>query len=139
MDWNELFQSIIYIVLTAILPLVAKYIVDYLRVKITGESEKIENEKLQQYVKDAVDVIGKAVQKVSQTYVDSLKKAGKFDAAAQETAKAAAEAIAIALISKQSKKAIVQLYNDFDEYLDTTIEALVRDKKIEIKKQEKEG
>ena len=73
--------------------------------------------------------------KTMQVYVESLKKQGKFDEAAQEEAKNKAVETAKALISEESKNAIILLYNDFDVYLDANIEALVNANKSTPKKE----
>ena len=47
----------------------------------------MENDQLVKYIDAATDAISKAVLTVNQTYVDSLKKQGKFDEEAAKTAK----------------------------------------------------
>ena len=61
-----------------------------------------------------------------------MKKAGKFTPEAQETAKNMAIEQAKQMISEASRNAIITLYNDFDAYINSQIEALVRTTKIEI-------
>lgn len=130
MDTKELIQQILYVFVIAILPLLTKYAVTYLNVKIKENTEKIENEKLQQYIYAATEAISVAVLKVNQTYTDSLKKAGNFTKEAQETAKQMAITTAKSLITEESKKAIETMYGDFEEYLESNIEALVRENKL---------
>lgn len=67
---------------------------------------------------------------VNQTYVDSLKKQGKFDEEAAKTAKQMAIDKAKALITEDSKAAIETLYSDFEAYLNDAIEELVRENKV---------
>lgn len=87
------------------------------------------NEKLNQYIDLAQDAIENAVLKTMQVYVDTLKKQNKFDETAQEEAKNKAIETAKALISEESKNAIILLHNDFEVFLDARIEALVNIKK----------
>lgn len=75
-----------------------------------------------------------AVLTVSQTYVDELKRQGKFDKQAQETAKQMAIDKAKSLITEEAKNAVTLLYGDFEAYLNSQIEALVRENKIEVNK-----
>lgn len=129
MDYKELLQQIMYIVITAILPLLTGYTIKFIKAKVEENSEKLNDERIESYVVSAVDIITDAIKNVNQVYVDSLKKSGKFDAEAQETAKNMAIQKAKELISEDSKKAIEILYNDFDSFLDTKVESIVRDEK----------
>lgn len=78
MDWQTALHEILYILIVIILPVMVRYIVVYLNVKTKEYSSKLENETLRKYVEDANDIIASIVLSVSQTYVDAMKKAGKF-------------------------------------------------------------
>ena len=64
-----------------------------------------------------------------QTYVDALKAQGKFDKEAQLTALQKAKDTATALITDEAKRVIAEAYGDFDKWLASTIETLVREDK----------
>ncbi len=132
MDWQTALHEILYALIVFILPIVVRYLVVFLNTKTKELAEKTENETLRKYVEDANDIIASIVLSVSQTYVDAMKKAGKFTPEAQETAKNMAIARAKELISSASKNAIVVLYNDFDAYINAQIEALVRETKLTV-------
>lgn len=132
MEWNEALHELLYVMIVVVLPLLVRYIVVYLNVKTKEYSSQIENETLRKYVEDANEIIATIVLSVSQTYVDTMKKAGKFTPEAQETAKNMAIEQAKQMISEASRNAIITLYNDFDAYINSQIEALVRTTKIEI-------
>ena len=132
MEWNEALHELLYVMIVVVLPLLVRYIVVYLNVKTKEYSSQIENETLRKYVEDANEIIATIVLSVSQTYVDAMKKAGKFTPEAQETAKNMAIEQAKQMISEASRNAISTLYNDFDAYINSQIEALVRTTKIEI-------
>ena len=132
MEWNEALHELLYVMIVVILPLLVRYVVVYLNVKTKEYSSQIENETLRKYVEDANEIIATIVLSVSQTYVDAMKKAGKFTPEAQETAKNMAIEQAKQMISEASRNAIITLYNDFDAYINSQIEALVRTTKIEI-------
>ena len=91
--------------------------------KVQKETKLKENELLNSYIDFAQEIITKAVITVSQTYVDSLKKSGKFDKEAQVKAKKYATEIAKNLISTEGKKAIKTIYKDYDNYVDSVIES----------------
>ena len=132
MDWQTALHEILYAIIVFILPLVVRYVVVFLSAKTKEIAGKTENETLRKYVQDANEIIASIVLSVSQTYVDSMKKAGKFTPEAQETAKNMAVSRAKELISEASRNAITVLYNDFDAYINAQIEALVRETKLTV-------
>ena len=80
-------------------------------------------------VKEIASAAADAVAMVSQTYVDGLKAAGNFDAAAQKQALSMALAACLASLSKSAKSYIQKTYGDEAAYLTTKIEAEVRAQK----------
>lgn len=130
MDIKQGIQDVLYLIITGILPLLITYGILFLKVKIKEQEKKLENDQLVKYIDAATDAISKAVLTVNQTYVDSLKKQGKFDDEAAKTAKQMAIDKAKALITEDSKTAIETLYSDFEAYLNDAIEELVRENKI---------
>lgn len=130
MDIKQGIQDVLYLIITGILPLLITYGILFLKVKIKEQEKKLENDQLVKYIDAATDAISKAVLTVNQTYVDSLKKQGKFDDEAAKTAKQMAIDKAKALITENSKTAIETLYSDFEAYLNDAIEELVRENKI---------
>lgn len=131
MDWNEILHELLYVIIVIVIPLLIKYVVAYLNVKTKEYADQLSNDTLRKYVEDANDIIATIVLSVSQTYVDVMKKAGKFTPEAQETAKKMAVEQAKQMISQASRNAIITMYNDFDNYINNQIEALVRATKIE--------
>lgn len=129
MDVKQNIQEILYLIITGIVPLLITYGIIFLKVKIKEQEKKLENDQLIKYIDAATDAISKAVLTVSQTYVDTLKKEGKFDAEAQKTAKQMAIDKAKTLITAESKAAIETLYTDFEAYLNDAIESLVKENK----------
>lgn len=129
MDIKQNIQEILYLIITGIIPLLITYGIIFLKVKIKEQEKKLENDQLIKYIDAATDAISKSVLTVSQTYVDTLKKEGKFDAEAQKTAKQMAIDKAKTLITAESKAAIETLYTDFEAYLNDAIESLVKENK----------
>jgi hypothetical protein len=132
MNFNEFISQLLYIVATGILPVLTVYIVSLLKVKIKEQTTRLEDEQLEKYINSATEVIGQVVLEVNQTFVDSLKKSGAFTADAALEAKDLAVEKCKQLISDNSKKAIEVMYNDFDLYLNSKIEELVREYKETI-------
>lgn len=102
-----------------------------MKVKIKEQATKLEDEQLERYINAATDIVGQVVLDVNQTFVDSLKKSGAFTEEAAIEAKNLAVEKCKKLISENSKQAIEIMYNDFELYLNTKIEELVRENKSE--------
>lgn len=129
MSFTEMIQYILYIVLTAILPVAAKYTVNFIQARI-GESAFIEEaaktETRSILIKDALSDVMDAVLYVNQTFVDTLKARGEFTQSAWEEAKQKAYNAALLSVSEESKKAVASVYGSFDNWLQLKIEASVQ-------------
>lgn len=130
MNTKEFIQQFLYLVATGILPLLTVYIVTLLKVKINEQSVQLENEVLENYINSAVDIIETVVIEINQTFVDSLKKSGLFTEESAIEAKNLALEKCKCLISDKSKEAIEVMYNDFEIYLNSKIEELVKENKM---------
>lgn len=128
MEFSEMLNYVLYIVLTVILPVVAKYAVDLIKTKIKESNiiaDATKNEDLSKIVEGALSDVMDAVLYINQVYVDSLKSSGKFDKEAQEEAFNRAYVEAMNMISDEAKKIIEQLYGSFDKWLKLKIESSV--------------
>lgn len=129
---EELIRTIIYLIFTCVGVAIVKEVLTFINKKIDEvqvNTDITNYKKLNQYVDKAQEIIGNAVLTVSQTYVDTLKSNGSFTKEAQEKAKNKAIEIANKLITEESKNAIIILYGDFDVFLDSMIESLVKQNK----------
>ena len=125
----EFLQNIFLAVVTAAVPMLTAYLIVFIRKAGDSAAANTESIKLKTYITEATEAITNAVAATNQTYVDSLKNAGKFDADAQrEAAKKALEAC-LASISPAAQSFIEAAYGDIKEYLATRIEAEVRKQK----------
>jgi len=128
MEFSEMLNYILYVVLTVILPVVAKYAVDLIKTKIKESNiiaDATKNEDLSKIVEGALSDVMDAVLYINQIYVDSLKSSGRFDKEAQEEAFNRAYVEAMNMISDEAKKVIEQLYGSFDKWLKLKIESSV--------------
>ena len=123
---QQLILDIIELALTSIiLPLAAwgiKKLADWLKVKT-------ESATLEKYIDFAGDAVKMAVEQTTQTYVDSLKKQGAFDGAAQKEAFAKTFATAKGLLTVKATEAISLVYGDVDNWLRSKIESTVAETK----------
>ncbi len=128
MEFSEALNHCLYIVLTIILPVTAKYTVGLIKTKIRESgviADAARNEDLSRIVEGALSDVMDAVLYVNQVYTDSLKASGKFDKAAQKEAFNRAYAEAMNMISDKAKEAIELLYGSFDNWLKLKIESSV--------------
>lgn len=130
----ELLQYALYILITVILPVVVKYIVNLIKIKINESNALLEitkSEQIANKIKDAISEIMDAVECINQTYTDALKAKGEFTKEAQTEAFNKTKVIALQMIADETKEIIAEFYGDFDEWLKVKIEALVKQAKKE--------
>ena len=86
---------------------------------------KIKNEKIRKAMSEAFDVIDAAVKDIQQTFVDDLKKQGKFDKKSQTKALNNAANKALAMLSEEAKQQLKRNVGDLSTWLTTQVEAKV--------------
>ena len=128
---QKLLQDFFLAVVTAAVPVLTAYLVVFIRKAGDSAAANAESIKLKTCITEATEAIAAAVAATNQTYVDSLKNAGKFDAEAQREAAQKALEACLASISPAAQSFIETAYGDIREYLTTRIEAEVRRQKGE--------
>ena len=88
---TQFLQSLLYIVVTAIVPITLPFIIKLVKAQVN----KIDNQKVRELLDMAFNDVSVAVTQVTQTYVDSLKKEGKFDEVTQKVAFEKAKTLAL--------------------------------------------
>ena len=126
---QEFLKDIFMAVVTAAVPVLTAYIVVCIRKVGDNAAANTESVKAKTYITEAAEAIAAAVAATNQTYVDTLKNAGKFDADAQKEAAQKALAACLLSISPAAQRFIESAYGDIREYLTTSIEAEVRKQK----------
>ena len=122
---NTFIIELLHAIATAAIPVYAAYLVQYLHRKSEQIIAQTDNMKIKAFLAEATDAVSTAVTYTSQTFVDALKKEGKFDKDKQQEAlnKSLDKAISLA------KKALEDIYGDLAAYLTSKIEAEVRSQK----------
>ena len=119
---NDILLNVLSIVVTSIvLPLLTyagTRLITYLNSKIKDTNARI-------LLTTATDIVINAVRSVFQTYVDSLKASGSFDAHAQTVALTKAKDIALEQMNDEVKAFISKNYGSVDAWLTTTIESTI--------------
>ena len=128
---REFLRDIFMAVITAAVPVLTAYIVVLIRRVGDNAAANAESVTTKTYVTEVTQAIAAAVAATNQTYVDSLKHAGRFDADAQKEAVRKALEACMASISPAARSFIEAAYGDIREYLATRIEAEVRKQKHE--------
>ena len=128
---KEFLQDIFLAVITAAVPVLTAYIIVLIRKVGDNAAANAESTAFKTYITEVTEAIAAAVAATNQTYVDSLKNAGKFDADAQKEAAQKALEACLASISPAVRGFIEDTYGDIREYLTTRIEAEVRKQKNE--------
>ncbi len=88
-------------------------------------STKIKDEKASSLLTQATNIVLDAVRSVFQTYVEALKKEGKFDTDAQLIALNKAKEIVLEQLSSDAKDFISKNYGDLTSWITNQIEASI--------------
>ena len=126
---KEILTTLVQVVVIPAIPVLVTYLVKYLKAKADQTTTKINNELIRTYLQEATDAVLQAVTYTAQTYVDTLKKQGKFDKEAQQKAFNTAKDIALKLLTDEAKQMIEDLYGDLMLWLETKIEQTVKEQK----------
>lgn len=118
MNWMEILFSVVGVVLTAL----ASWAV----AKITALIDsKVKDGKAKGFLNAALAVITDVVKQTYQTYVESLKATGKFDAVAQKTALEKSVNTIKGLLSEKVQAYIVENYGDLEKWITTQVESSI--------------
>lgn len=86
---------------------------------------KVKNEKAVALLTTATTIVLNAVRSVFQTYVESLKASGSFNAEAQQTALSKAKDIALSQLGDDVKEYISSTYGNLDGWMTNQIESTI--------------
>ena len=125
MNWMEILAQIFEIVIFPLLGVGTAYLVYFIKVKIAELKEKTKNEKEKKYLNMLDKTICEAVIATNQTYVEALKKAGKFDGAAQAEAFKKTYETVMKLLTEEAKTYLTTLVGDLEADIQNKIEAQV--------------
>ena len=123
MNWMEILAQIFEIVVFPLLGVGTAYLCYFIKVKISEYKEKTKNEKEKKYLDMLDKTICEAVIATNQTYVEALKKAGKFDGAAQAEAFKKTYETVMKLLTDDAKEFLSTLTADLEADIQNKIEA----------------
>lgn len=125
MEWMVLLQQIFEMCIIPLLGVLTLYIVQYIRTKTAELNNKNDNEMLSKYITMLSNTVIDCVIATNQTYVDSLKAQGKFDAEAQKIAFEMTYNAVIKVLNEDAKNYLTNIYGDLSTYITNMIEAEV--------------
>lgn len=119
---NEIIISIISVVVTSVvLPLITLGGTRLIQLI----NQKIKDEKTRIILTGLSTIVERAVRSVTQTYVDSLKKSGKFDQEAQRIAFSLAKEEVLKELNQETKSFIETNYGNINDFVTTQIESTI--------------
>lgn len=126
MNWTEIVSNLYELVLFPLIILGGTYLVLFLSTKISEVKIKTNNETVKKYLDMLDTTITNAVLATTQTYVEALKKQGKFDAEAQKAAFQQTFDAVMSVLTDEAKKYLTESVGDLNTYITTKIEAQVK-------------
>lgn len=125
-------EIVIQIIQVCIIPLfgiLTKFLVDFLSAKRDELNSKTDNEIAQKYTNMVYQTVVDCVIATNQTFVESLKKSGSFNEAAQKEAFNRTMNAVMTILSDDAKEYIAEVTGDLNTYLTQLIEAEVNKRK----------
>ena len=130
MEWMTLLYQIFELCVIPLLGVLTMYLVQFIKMKSQEIADKTDSELADKYIQMLTDTITTCVIATNQTYVESLKKQGKFDAEAQKEAFELTYNAVMAVLTDEAKHYLAAIYGDLTAYITTRIEAEVNVSKI---------
>ena len=125
MELNELLTTIFQVVIIPLLTVLTGFAVKWINAKAEEIKSQTDNQYVDKYVTMLNETISSAVIAVNQTYVESLKKQGTFDKAAQEEAFRRAFEIVIVSLTEDANIYLEEIIGDLNTYITAKIEEQV--------------
>ena len=129
MEWMIILQQVFELCIIPLLGIITVYIVQFIKTKTKELNSNNSNEVLSKYIEMLSNTICECVIATNQTYVDSLKKQGRFDAEAQKKAFEMTYNAVIGILSEEAKAYLASVYGDLTAYITNMIEAEVNKNK----------
>lgn len=122
---SELLTQIFQVCIIPLLGVLTTFIIKWINVKSNQIQNNNDNVLANKYIQMLTDTINSCVIATNQTYVESLKKQGKFDAEAQKQAFEQTTQAVLTILSQEAKDYLANIYGDLDKYISEKIEASV--------------
>jgi hypothetical protein len=130
MNYVELVNEIFQVCIVPLLGILTTYLVKYITIKMEEIQVKTENEKMDKYLTMLTETITSCVIATNQTYVEALKKEGKFDLEAQKVAFEKTKNAVLGVLTAESQRYLTAAVGDLNLYISQQIEAAVNVEKL---------
>jgi hypothetical protein len=130
MNYVELVNEIFQVCIVPLLGILTTYLVKYITIKMEEIQTKTENEKMDKYLSMLTETITSCVIATNQTYVEALKKEGKFDLEAQKVAFEKTKNAVLGVLTSESQRYLTAAIGDLNLYISQQIEAAVNVEKL---------
>ena len=125
MDWMNVLEQVFNVVLIPLMGVATMALIVFITVKTKELKKKYDNELFSKYADMLEQTIISCVIATNQTYVEALKKEGKFDAEAQKIAFDKTFSAVITILSDDAYDYVSEAIGDLEEYITNRIEAEV--------------
>lgn len=125
MDWMNLLYDIFDLCIIPLFGVLVAYVVKYINAKGNEIAANVDSELASKYIVMLTTTIADCVIATNQTYVEALKKEGKFDKEAQAKAFQMTYDAVMDILTDDAKEYLANFYGDLTLYLTKRIEAEV--------------
>lgn len=125
----EMLKEFLFELALACIPIITVFTGRFLYAKWDEIRGNISNTKVQKTLDEVVEMVVNVVQSTNQVMVDTLKSKGEFTQEAATEAFNKSKETAMKMLSDEASGIITNVYGDVSTYMDTLIEATVRDLK----------
>ena len=129
MDFVTLVPVIFQLCIIPLLAILTKYVTAWIEIKINEMTASKNDATFTKYMTLLQDTIISCVIATNQTYVETLKAQGKFDAEAQKEALKKTYDAVMAILTEDAINYLKEVLGDFDAYVNTMIESQVNKQK----------
>ena len=123
MDWMNLLYDIFDLCIIPLFGVLVAYVVKYINTKGNEIAANVDSELASKYIVMLTTTIADCVVATNQTYVEALKKEGKFDKDAQAKAFQMTYDAVMNILTDDAKEYLANFYGDLTLYLTKRIEA----------------
>lgn len=125
----NIIQTIFEIAIVPLLGVLVPYVIKLIRTKSQEIQDKTNNELVNKYIDLITDTVVNCVIATNQTYVESIKNSGSFDAEAQKEAFNKTLASVKTILGEDMLAFISEMFGDVETYLTVLIETAVNENK----------
>ena len=129
-NFLQMLSQIFEVCVIPLLGILTAYLVQYIATKKDALIKQNDNALAAKYITMLSNTITDCVIATNQTYVDSLKVQGKFDAEAQKKAFNMTLTAVLSILNDETKEYLTAIYGDLNTYITKQIEAAVNKNKI---------